>query len=95
MAISSQTLTDQQDSVSWKWTANGQHTVASAYDCQFLGAMAFFLDTLLWKDLAEQKIKFFAWLVLHERVLTANNMAKKSWPCNPNCSLCVTFWWEI
>jgi hypothetical protein len=31
---------------------------------------------------------FFAWLVLHNRVLTADNMIIKNWPCNPICSLC-------
>jgi hypothetical protein len=33
--------------------------------------------------------KFFAWLVLHDRVLTAENMAKKKWPCNLFCTLCL------
>jgi hypothetical protein len=30
---------------------------------------------------------FFAWLALHNKALTAHNMATKSWPCNPLCSL--------
>jgi hypothetical protein len=34
-----------------------------------------------------QKI-FFVWLVLHNRVLTSDNMIIKNWPCNPICSLC-------
>jgi hypothetical protein len=29
-----------------------------------------------------------AWLVLRNRALTTDNMQKKNWPCNPNCSLC-------
>jgi hypothetical protein len=31
---------------------------------------------------------YFAWLVLHNKILTADNMAKKSWGCNPICFLC-------
>jgi hypothetical protein len=31
---------------------------------------------------------FFAWLVLHNRMLIAENMLKKNWPCNQTCSLC-------
>jgi hypothetical protein len=32
--------------------------------------------------------QFFAWLALHDRVLTTDNMIIKNWPCNPICSLC-------
>jgi hypothetical protein len=31
----------------------------------------------------------FAWLVMHNKVLTAENMLKKHWPCNQFCSFCL------
>jgi hypothetical protein len=44
--------------------------------------------TNIWASHTEHKCKFCAWLVMHNRVLTANNMLKKNWPCNQICSLC-------
>jgi hypothetical protein len=69
-------------------TGDGKYSAATAYDRQFLGAYSPFPDIDLWKAFAERKSKFFAWLVLHNRVLIADNMAKRNWDCNPQCSLC-------
>jgi hypothetical protein len=89
MAISGVQLSDQKDHIIWKWTNHGQYTIASAYECQFLGAIAYFPATMVWKAASEPKCKFFAWLALHDRVLTPNNMIKRNWQCNYNCSLCL------
>jgi hypothetical protein len=43
----------------------------------------------IWRAISESKCTFFAWLVLHDRVLTPENMAKKNWPCNSFCTLCL------
>jgi hypothetical protein len=32
---------------------------------------------------------FFAWLMLHNRVLTADNMLRQNWPCDQLCSFCL------
>jgi hypothetical protein len=42
MALTSVTLTDQRDQIVLKWPESGQYSVVSAYECQFLGATAFF-----------------------------------------------------
>jgi hypothetical protein len=34
------------------------------------------------------KCKFFAWLILHNKPLTTDNVLKKNWDCNPICPLC-------
>jgi hypothetical protein len=86
--ISSIHLTDQHDTIVWRWTADGKYSVKSAYDCQFRGAFTFFPATEVWKAHTAPKCKFYAWLVLHNRALTADNMSRKNWPCNPTCSLC-------
>jgi hypothetical protein len=54
----------------------------------FLGAMTTFPAQQVWKASIEPKCKFFAWLVLHNKALTVDNMIKKYWECNPICSLC-------
>jgi hypothetical protein len=76
MAISSTELSNKKDSTSWKWSANGKFSVASAYDCQFAGSMTTFLAPDVWSAFSEPRRKFFVWLVIHDRVLTANNMIK-------------------
>jgi hypothetical protein len=59
-----------------------------AYECQFIGAMISFPAPDIWQTNSEHKSKIFAWLVMHNRVLTTDNMTRKSWPCNPICSFC-------
>jgi hypothetical protein len=88
MVLESVSLSDQEDSITWRWKANGSYLVASAYECQFLGAMINFLAADIWRAKCVQKCKFFAWLILYDKTLTAENMLKKGWPCNHICSLC-------
>lgn len=42
----------------------------------------------IWKARAEPKCKFLAWVLLHGKVPTAENLAKRNWPCNDVCPLC-------
>jgi hypothetical protein len=88
MALSTVTLNDQDDTISWRWTSNGCYSVAFAYECQFLGAMIRFPTADIWRAKAEQKCKFYSWLVMHNRVLIADNLIKRSCPYDPICSLC-------
>jgi hypothetical protein len=50
--------------------------------------MTFFPAVHIWKACTEPKCKFFAWLVMHDKAPTADNLTKKNWPCNLTCSLC-------
>jgi hypothetical protein len=89
IALASVTLTNQEDEINWKWTTNGKYSVFSAYECQFIGAMSHFSVDDIWRAITEPECQFFAWLVLHNNVLTVDSMAKKHWNCNPLCSLCL------
>jgi hypothetical protein len=42
----------------------------------------------IWKAKAEPKCCFFAWTLLHEKILTANNLQNRGWDHNPICPLC-------
>jgi hypothetical protein len=42
----------------------------------------------IWKAKTELKCHFFAWTLLHNKILTSNNLQKRGWPSNPYCSLC-------
>jgi hypothetical protein len=77
MALSQITHTDQKDKIHWRWTRDGVYTVASAYDCQFIGCLSKFPAKEIWRTRTEPKCRFFAWLVMHDQILTAQNMIKK------------------
>jgi hypothetical protein len=88
VALSSVVLNDQNDEILWKWSPNGKFSVASAYQCQFIGATTPFPTQDIWKAQIEPRCRFFAWLAMHNKPLTADNMMKRNWECNPECPLC-------
>lgn len=78
----------QEDTICWKFTKNGQYSAASAYKAQFVGSTCAPQSTTIWKCWAPPKCKFFAWLVLQDRVWTADRLSRRGWPHSPNCPLC-------
>ncbi|WVZ95314.1 hypothetical protein U9M48_041096 [Paspalum notatum var. saurae] len=81
-------LTDQADTIRWKWTENGIYSSKSAYLMQFKGSFCPFNAKSIWLAHAEGKHKFFAWLLVQAKILTADKLAQRNWPCNPVCLLC-------
>jgi len=81
-------FSDTPDKIVWKWTANGKYTSASAYAIQFAGRMCPFNATAIWKAKTEGKHRFFTWLLVQERLHTADVLLLKGVQCNPVCSLC-------
>jgi hypothetical protein len=47
--LSSITLDYERDQILWRWSAHGKYTVKSAYDCQFVDSLSYFLVTHVWK----------------------------------------------
>jgi hypothetical protein len=90
MALAPVSLNSNPDTIKWRWTSNGQYSVASAYKCQFTGAIQKFPSRQVWKAQTDPRSKFFVWLVLHNRVLTADNMLKKNWPCDETYCFCLS-----
>ena len=41
-----------------------------------------------WRAGAEPTCRFFAWTLLHKKILTANNLAKRNWTHDPIFKLC-------
>lgn len=76
--LSTVEMSDQADEITWKWMSDGKYSVVSAYKCQFLGAMTTLPAADIWRARAEPKCRFIAWLALHDRALTADNMAKRN-----------------
>jgi hypothetical protein len=60
MTLSSVSLTQDRDQVSWRWTEDGQFIVVSAYECQFWGSMTKFASNTLWRAQSKSKCRFFS-----------------------------------
>ena len=73
------------DTIIWKLTERGSYSTSSAYSLQFEGRTSTPLLKTVWKVWATPKCKFFAWLIIHNRVWTAARLQRRGWP---NCGLC-------
>lgn len=81
---------NSEDSIRWRWTADGEYSTQSAYLIQFEGSYTKRKITPIWQAKAEPKCRFFVWTLLHNKVLTTNNLIKRNWPNDPICKLCST-----
>lgn len=48
-ALCSIHLTNEKDTIRWRWTSNGEYTAQPAYDVQFIGAVPQFKADIIWK----------------------------------------------
>ncbi|WVZ68943.1 LOW QUALITY PROTEIN: hypothetical protein U9M48_017814 [Paspalum notatum var. saurae] len=78
----------QEDKIVWRWTTNGVYSAKSAYLIQFLRSHAKLKLLPIWKARVEPKCRFFAWTLLHKKILTADNLQKRGWNNDPVCKLC-------
>ena len=79
-----QLIPDMPDSFIWKLTKDGHYSAATAYSAQFLGLVDSDLPQIVWATWAPPKCKFFAWLVINNRIWTADRLQKRGWP---NCNM--------
>jgi hypothetical protein len=66
-----------EDEITWTRTTDGIYFVKSAYEMQFDGGIESTLPT-----------KFFIWLMLQNRIWTADRMQQREWPNQYFCSFC-------
>ena len=76
---------DIEDSIIWKFTKDGMYSASSAYKAQFEGHTSSDLVHSVWRVWATPRCKFFAWLVLQNRIWTSDRLIRRGWP---NCGLC-------
>jgi hypothetical protein len=69
-------------------TMGNIYTSKSAYQILFQGSFSKLKLSTIWKAGAEPKCRFFAWTLLHKKILTANNLIKRNWANDPICKLC-------
>ncbi|WVZ95321.1 hypothetical protein U9M48_041103 [Paspalum notatum var. saurae] len=93
-AISEVTMdTTREDEIRWRWTPDGEYTTKSAYLAQFHGSMPRLRLLPIWKAKTEPKCRFFAWTLLHRKILTANNLLRRGWLHDPICKLLPSKLW--
>ena len=78
-------LADQEDMVSWRFTADGTYSASSAYDVQFHGSFGDQNWNTIWRAKVENKTKFFVWLLLQRRLPTNDRIIKHGGQANPIC----------
>ena len=76
------------DSITWKLSSDGCYSSKTSYNMQFLGQTISTMPCLVWKSWAPPKCKIFAWLIIQNRVWTADRLAKRGWPNCGRCKLC-------
>ena len=76
------------DIIIWTLSTNGCYSVGSAYKAQFLGLAPCSFESLVWKTWEPPKCRFFAWLVVQNRLWTSDRLPIIRWPQNPLCQLC-------
>lgn len=82
-------LTEEvQDLIVLRWTTDGEYSAKSAYQFQFNGMVLSPSTKLSWEEWASANCKIFSWLVLQNRVWTANQLQIRRWPNNYFCQLC-------
>lgn len=86
------TFSNLEDEFIWKWSADGRYNAKSAYLCQFWGRIDSPLPEIIWHIKVPPRIRFFSWLFVQGKCLTADNLAKRGWPHNPICQLCHLGW---
>uniref|UniRef100_A0A0E0IQD2 Reverse transcriptase zinc-binding domain-containing protein n=1 Tax=Oryza nivara TaxID=4536 RepID=A0A0E0IQD2_ORYNI len=81
-------LQQMADTIKWKLTADGNFSVASAYDLFFIATEDCSNGDTLWHSRVPSCVRFFMWIALKGRCLTADNLAKRNWPHDAICSRC-------
>lgn len=81
-------LTQERDEIKWRWTATGVYTAKSAYRAQFHGSHNTFDSKGIWTAKVEDKHRVFMWLLVQCKLLTADKLLSRNWPCHPVCALC-------
>jgi hypothetical protein len=76
---------EMHDQPLWRLTEDRQFSASSAYKMFFMASVNFACAKPIWKSKAPPRCKFFMWLVVHRRCLTADNLQRRNWPSHTCC----------
>lgn len=86
--LSGMELEAHPDRFRWRLSSDGKFSARSTYDCFFFGREHFPCADELWGSWAPLEIKIFVWLALHNRLWTADRLARRNLQHPPQCPLC-------
>jgi hypothetical protein len=79
---------EEEDEITWTRTTDGAYSAKSAYEMKFDGNVASILSICIWKAWAPSRCKFFAWLMLQNRIWTSDRLQQRQWPSVYFCTFC-------
>ncbi|KAJ1691982.1 hypothetical protein LUZ63_016137 [Rhynchospora breviuscula] len=81
-------FTAQPDRLVWRWTTHGNYTAASAYKNFICAGKTDSKLSFIWKIKVPPSLKLFLILLAHGRILTQDQLVKRSIHCSQGCVLC-------
>lgn len=72
----------------WRWTVSGEFTSSSAYHMMHDKGVVCHFYRILWKIKAPSKVRVFIWLLVRNKILTQQVLAKRGIHAVPHCVLC-------
>lgn len=82
-------LTVGRDVVVWNLTADRVYSAKSAYEACFFGRQLMPNLAAIWRVKTEDKVRFFMWLLLQNRLWTADRLQARGWNHDDKCCLCL------
>jgi zinc-binding in reverse transcriptase len=82
------TLTTHNDIIIWRWSKIRIFSTSSCYNWLDFRGIQVCRFSSTWKSIIPLKIKVFLWLVRQNKILTKDNLIKKSWQGNSLCVFC-------
>lgn len=87
--LSAVKLTATQDLVQWKWLSAKNFSTKQRYRLLLDGGIKPHFSQIIWKTRIPEKIKYFAYLSYHGKILTKANLNKRGWKGKlDSCTLC-------
>jgi mannosylglycoprotein endo-beta-mannosidase len=83
-------LHSAEDTITWRFSADGRYSAKSAYKVQFIGAIQDGQWNIIWRAKVENKCRFFSWLLLQSKLPTSDRILRFNGQANPICTLCRT-----
>lgn len=85
------TVTEQNGvQLRWRWEENGLFSTSSAYKMIHRNGVNWGHHRKLWKLKAPPKVRFFVWILLHNRLLTRAVLRRRGCQVPDGCALCGT-----
>lgn len=82
------TLTEECNSIEWRWAENKQYTAKSAYE-KLSGGKIKDANVQIWKTKTPPTVRIFGYLLLRGKILTRDVLSKRKIHCQMNCVMCL------